>query len=448
VAEKDEIEAIDKSSRRPFPSFRLMRTTNKSNKVLFAHPGNPPFAQQAARALYEAGMLSAYVTSFAYRPGSRLGRGLAAGLGVIMADPAKELARRQIREVPDSAIITHPLPELLCILSGRLGVGPIAGDLLWERAEKWFDSVVARGHVSGIDAVYGYEHATLETFRRMKRTGGHCIYDQPICHHKTLSEILYPEYDRFPEVQTPYEAHIRRLAPRRNARKDGELALSDLVIAASGFTRDSLVRAGIAEERIKVVPYGSPPVSGEIAPREEGTIIFLSAGQQSVRKGTHYLLDAWRKLRPGKEAELWLVGRMTLPPDLTRDLPGRVVIRASLPHRQLFEVYRKASVLVFPSLCEGFGMVITEAMSQGLPVITTPNTAGPDLIKDYQNGFIVPIRNADALAEKMAWCLDNPRLVSEMGRAAAQTASVWQWSDYRAALADTVSSFLSSGCRC
>ncbi|HYP39566.1 MAG TPA: glycosyltransferase family 4 protein [Chloroflexia bacterium] len=425
-----------------------MSSNERANKVLFSHPGNPPFAQQAARALYEADILSAYVTSFAYRPESRLGRGLAAGLGVIMADPAKELARRQIREVPDSVIASHPVPELLCILSGRLGVGPIAGDLLWERAEKWFDKVVARRHVSGVDAVYGYEHATLDTFRKMKREGGQCIYDQPICHHKTLSEILYEEYDKFPEVQTPYDAHIRRLAPRRNARKDGELALSDLVIAASGFTRDSLVRAGIAGERIKVVPYGSPPVSGEVTREEGGPVIFLSAGQQSVRKGTHYLLDAWRKLQPGKGAELWLVGRMTLPPDLVRNLPGRVVLRSSLPHRDLFEVYRKASVLVFPSLCEGFGMVITEAMSQGLPVITTPNTAGPDLIRDYQNGFIVPIRNADALAEKMAWCMDNPRMLADMSRVAAQTAAAWQWSDYRAALAGTVSSFLSSGCRC
>lgn len=425
-----------------------MSANEEANKVLFAHPGSPPFAQQAARALYEAGMLSAYVTSFAYRPGSRLGRGLKAGLGVVMADPAKELARRQIREVPDSAIITHPVPELLCILSGRLGVGPIAGDLLWEQAEKWFDRVVARRHLSGVDAVYGYEHATLDTFRRMKRAGGRCIYDQPICHHKTLSEILYEEYDRFPEVQTPYEAHIRRLAPRRNARKDEEVAMADLVIAASGFTRDSLVRAGIAGERIKVVPYGSPPVSEETPREEGGPVIFLSAGQQSVRKGTHYLLDAWRKMRPGKGAELWLVGRMTLPADLTRNLPGRVVVRPSLPHRQLFEIYRKASVLVFPSLCEGFGMVITEAMSQGLPVITTPNTAGPDLIKDYQNGFIVPVRDAEALAEKMAWCLDNPRMLGDMGRAATQTAMKWQWSDYRAALAGTVSSFLSSGYRC
>ncbi|HEX9988536.1 MAG TPA: glycosyltransferase family 4 protein [Chloroflexia bacterium] len=424
-----------------------MSGNERANKVLFAHPGNPPFAQQAARALYEAGMLSAYVTSFAYRPKSRLGRGLAAGLGIVMSDPAKELARRQIREVPDSAIISYPVPELLCILSGRLGVGPVAGDLLWERAEKWFDRVVARRHASGVDAVYGYEHVTLDTFRRMKRAGGRCIYDQPICHHKTLSEILYKEYDRFPEVETPYEAHIRRLAPRRNARKDGELAMADFVIAASGFTKDSLVRAGIDEERIKVVPYGSPPVSGEAVREEGGPIIFLSAGQQSVRKGTHYLLEAWRKLRPGKGAELWLVGRMTLPSELMRSLPGKVVVRPSLPHRQLFEVYRKASVLVFPSLCEGFGMVITEAMSQGLPVITTPNTAGPDLIKDYQNGFIVPIRDADALAEKMAWCLDNPRVLAEMGRAAVQTAAAWQWSDYRAALADAVSSFLSSECR-
>lgn len=128
----------------------------------------------------------------------------------------------------------------------------------------------------------------------------------------------------------------------------------------------------------------------------------LTAGTRSLRKGVHYLLKAWRRLAPAGDVELWLVGKMSLAPRLLEKLPGRVVVRPSVPHQELFEIYRRASVLVFPSLCEGFGMVITEAMANGLPVITTSSTAGPDLIESGKNGFIVPIRDSEKLAETIS----------------------------------------------
>ena len=92
-------------------------------------------------------------------------------------------------------------------------------------------------------------------------------------------------------------------------------------------------------------------------------------------------------------------------------------------------------VLAFPSLCEGFGLVITEAMAHGLPVITTPNTVGRDLIEHGRNGFLVPIRDPDALAQTMAWCLDHRGELERVGREAARAAAAWQWDDYRRALA-------------
>jgi glycosyltransferase involved in cell wall biosynthesis len=157
----------------------------------------------------------------------------------------------------------------------------------------------------------------------------------------------------------------------------------------------------------------------------------------------HYLLEAWRKLQPGGDVELWLVGRMSLASKLLEKLPGRVVVRPSVPRPELFDIYRRAGILVFPSLCEGFGMVITEAMANGLPVITTCNTAGPDLIEAGKNGFLVPIRDSERLAETMQWCLDHRDDVFAMGRAAAATVARWQWSDYRAALGGVVSKLMS-----
>src|SRR5204862_8279072 len=141
----------------------------------------------------------------------------------------------------------------------------------------------------------------------------------------------------------------RRLAPRRNARKDEELALADHVIVASSFTRSSLLHIGFPKEKISVIPYGAPAVNAPIENVRREPFVFLSAGTQSVRKGVHYTLEAWRRIAPrNSSAELWLVGHMQLPQRLLSDLPGKVVIRPSVPKAELSEIYRRANVLVFP----------------------------------------------------------------------------------------------------
>jgi glycosyltransferase involved in cell wall biosynthesis len=88
-------------------------------------------------------------------------------------------------------------------------------------------------------------------------------------------------------------------------------------------------------------------------------------------------------------------------------------------------------VLVLPSLHEGFGLVISEAMAQGLVVITTPHTAGPDLIEDGIDGYIVPIRAADAIEERLGRLMTNRKLLTEMKLAARRKAEMRPWEIYR-----------------
>ncbi len=76
-------------------------------------------------------------------------------------------------------------------------------------------------------------------------------------------------------------------------------------------------------------------------------------------------------------------------------------------------------VLVLPSLHEGFGLVLTEAMSQGLVVITTPHTAGPDLITDGVDGLLVPIRSSAAIEEALAHLLRDRDHLATMQEASA-----------------------------
>jgi glycosyltransferase involved in cell wall biosynthesis len=103
---------------------------------------------------------------------------------------------------------------------------------------------------------------------------------------------------------------------------------------------------------------------------------------------------------------------------------------------------RRASVLVLPSVCDGFGMVVTEAMAQGLPVICSSNAGASQLIVGGENGFIVPPANPEQLSERIAWCIRNPRPLYAMGQNALETARNWGWPHFRARFVRDLSSML------
>ena len=104
----------------------------------------------------------------------------------------------------------------------------------------------------------------------------------------------------------------------------------------------------------------------------------------------------------------------------------------------------RQDVLVFPSLFEGFGLVILEAMSRGLPVITTAHTAGPDLIEDGHDGFLVPIRSAAAIAEKLEGLRREPARLAAMREAARTKAAARTWDAYRRLLVERLQPMLES----
>ena len=95
------------------------------------------------------------------------------------------------------------------------------------------------------------------------------------------------------------------------------------------------------------------------------------------------------------------------------------------------KVYQDSSVLVLPTLCDGFGMVVSEALANGLPVITTTNAGAADLIQPGRSGFVIPPANEDALVDALGWCADHPRDLFDMRRAALETAANWTWTGYR-----------------
>jgi alpha-maltose-1-phosphate synthase len=167
----------------------------------------------------------------------------------------------------------------------------------------------------------------------------------------------------------------------------------------------------------------------------------LFVGRVGPRKGFHYLLQAWQELHL-PDAELLAIGINEFPNNWLTQYQDIFRYIPSLPHAALNEYYSTASVFVFPSLVEGFGLVLLEAMACGIPVITTPNTAGPDILTDGVEGFIVPIRDVAALKEKLEWCYSHPEELAQMGKAARQKAEQLTWGLYRQQLASRVQELL------
>jgi glycosyltransferase involved in cell wall biosynthesis len=144
------------------------------------------------------------------------------------------------------------------------------------------------------------------------------------------------------------------------------------------------------------------------------------------------LLQAFAELNlPG--AELWLIGSMTdeIKPFLRKWGSPAIRHQGPFPERELHKYYSQCSVFCLASIEEGLAMVQAQAMACGLPVICTTNTGGADIVRDGQDGFILPIRDVTAIKEKILYFYENPDACHVMGESALRRVQAgFSWSDY------------------
>jgi glycosyltransferase involved in cell wall biosynthesis len=180
-----------------------------------------------------------------------------------------------------------------------------------------------------------------------------------------------------------------------------------------------------------VVNYGAPPVrpAKEILRETNAPLKVLFVGALIQRKGIGYLLDAIEKL--GRQVELTLIGTRFAPNARVDAACRRWRWFETIPYEQVLEVMMQSDVLVLPSLSEAFGLVVTEALSCGLPVIITPNVGAGDLIADGREGFVVPVCSSDAIAERLNQMDVDRDLLTAMSRNARETATDNSWAVYR-----------------
>jgi glycosyltransferase involved in cell wall biosynthesis len=294
--------------------------------------------------------------------------------------------------------------------------------------------------VPEIRGVYAYEDGALASFRAARLLGLQTIYELPIGYWRSYRELVEVETSLQPEWASTLQGSND--SEEKLQRKDEELSLATDIVVPSDFVRETLHKAGPLQATVSVHPYGAPNNSSlRTEPsNKEGKLRVIFVGALSQRKGLSYLLQAVELF--ASEIELTLVGRK-----VAECRPLDQALRAhrwipSIPHAALLQELAHQDVMVFPSLFEGCALVVLEAMSQGVPVITTPNSGATRFVNHGEDGFIVGIRDVESIQAKLEMLIRDRDRLAFMSQAAMRKGAEHSWEQYRHHLATIVRSAL------
>jgi glycosyltransferase involved in cell wall biosynthesis len=210
------------------------------------------------------------------------------------------------------------------------------------------------------------------------------------------------------------------------------------VLVPSLFVKKSLLAAGVAEEKIHVLPFGTDEEwLGQTNPCN-GSKVFLHVGQLSIRKGTHRLLRAWKQIGAYRTCELRLIGSMRLPKSYLGEFQGIYNYLGRIPRQSLKQHYSTAACFVFPALAEGFALVVLESLSCGTPVVASRNSGAEGFITEGEHGLLHDAQDDEQLCEALEWMLTHPNRREEMRAACLERARKWTWSEYRTAFLEFI----------
>jgi len=373
------------------------------------------------RLLHEAGMLAAFYTDFA-GPGRAL-RFLQHLPG--FRSLSARLARREIPAEIVHKTTAFPgsfLPAML-------------GDLLFRReleftfrrqiatSERWARAMKRRGFGQATH-LYSMLNEAGPLLDEAKRRGVTTVSEVYIL--LSTEKILTEEQRQFPDWEsgtTDLDSLRAECLPRDLYPRNVDLCLCP----SEAVLEDLVANWGVPRERTALVPYGMDPrwLALETDP-EPGRILFV--GTADLRKGIHYLAMASEILRSsGFQGEFRIAGNVS---DTVRNHPvcRHLTFLGRIPRDRIHEEFRRADLLVLPSLAEGSAEVTYEALAAGVPQIVT--RAAGSVARDGIEGLVVPERDAESLAAAIERGVGNLALRDSMARESRERAREYTWERY------------------
>lgn len=402
-------------------------------KLLHSHPVGSQFVRQASKAFQDAGILSEFWTTIARRRESRWDR-------FVPTMITNELKRRAYDDDILERTKCVSSREILRLAASKAGLKGSTrheyGRFSFDKVARHFDLQVAkRIEKGGVDAVYAYEDCALATFQSAAKSGIVRIYEHPVGYWREVQRVFEEESESHPE----YAAVISGIGDSqlKRERKDFEIGNASLLVVPSHYSARTLEQCPTLNVPVEVVNYGAPEsLATGITACDATKLRVLFVGSVQQRKGISYLVQACRDV--SSAIEVFVVGARVAACKPVDHWLNQAQWTPSAPHWRVLEIMRECDVLVLPSLSEGFGLVVLEAMSQGLTVIVSDNTGASDVLENGVSGFVVPIRSSDAIAAKLEMLHQDRDLLGSMKAAALKTAALRTWSEYRSRLVEAV----------
>jgi starch synthase len=410
-------------------------------RVVVSHPNmqDSPFL---ARALQKADLLRAYVTRLYYDHGLfPFNIFTPSQLAEKYLD--KYLGDRRIEGIACENIML--IDRMRGILDPALKRSSLFRRIFYRKTTcyKGFSRKAGRFAGKNADAIVCYEYSAYHAFLEARAAKLKCILVMAGPHILTRNRI---EEDEFKKLgMWKGKSGSRPLQPSVVEKYVKEAQMADLVIVASGISEQSVLEIGVSADKIKRIPLGVDltkffRAKTDASYKSGFTILF--AGTINSTKGIFYLLEAIKRLNL-PDVDVILVGPNVLDDRLFEKYAKFTRIIDRVSQDKLISYYSNADVFVFPSLMEGFGRVILEAMAMGLPVITTTSTAGSYIIEDGTDGLIVPPADTEALKEKILLLYKDRALREKLGINAVAKAKTYTWERYSSEIVAAISSVLS-----
>jgi len=290
---------------------------------------------------------------------------------------------------------------------------------------RWFDYLISKRLASDND-IYHCWGGSINSIIRAHEFQMPVIFDQGSTH------VLYAQDIREEECRRSGIINTDRIPQALIKRELAGYQMADYICVPSSFVKNSFLSYGIHEKKLLVNPYGVNLASFNSIPKKDNIFRVIFVGSICIRKGCHYLLQAFHELNMAN-SELHMIGPVNRDMHSFLNLYSgpKIKLLGVKNQSELYKYYSQGSVFVMMSIEEGLAMVQLQAMSCGLPLICSENTGVSDLISDGIEGFIIPIRDVNLLKARLDFLYNNENIREEMGKKALLKAKVgFKWEDY------------------
>lgn len=415
---------------------------NDAIKIALVHP-DKQHSFKTAKALIDMGYLEQYITTVYDKPGS-LTHYLTK---LLTGNFKKKLQSHRSSDIPDSNVkqYTEFLSLLLLILV-RIDKSKKFYSKMKIYRDKVFNKKVARYcKRNNIDAVISFDVVSAQLYKALEDCQIVKILDMSAPHFSYMCTLFEKEVEKHPSsclksvLKAPLFSYWKQ-------QSEYEIKNADGFLIASDFTKNSLTLSGADESKIFKCVYGLNHDFFNAVDRTKSASDHLKCvyvGNVTEQKGSRYLFEAIKKIKDeNPETEFTIVGAYNPLDPLIEDIKTSCVFTGHILPAELKKILLESDIMVFPSLADGFGFAVAEAMACGVVPICSRNAGVSDLIEDGKNGFIISAADSNSICEKINHLDSNRELLSEMSKSASEAAKQAIWDNYRQNIESAINTIL------